>query len=301
MLLFLLLALRVPLGLDSYIPVPEDNPLRPEVVALGRKLFHEKRLSRDSTVSCATCHDPGHAFTDEHPRARGISNQIGPRRSPRILNRAWGKSFFWDGRALTLEDQVVQPITNPLEMALPLDAAVARLSQLPEYEGLNAARLRRALASYVRTILAGDSPYDRYLAGDRSALTPQQQQGLALFRGKAGCISCHLGPNLTDEGFHVTGAGASVDPGRFEVSRREEDRTAFKTPSLRQVAQAAPYFHDGSAPTLEAVVDHYDKGGSAANPANLDPEIRPLHLSVSEKQALAAFLHAFTGVIREGM
>ncbi|MBI2684932.1 MAG: c-type cytochrome [Acidobacteria bacterium] len=285
MLWLLLFALRVPLGLDTHIPVPDDNPLRAETVALGRKLFFEKQLSRDGTVACATCHDPNRAFTDEHPRAKGIGGQIGPRRSPRILNRAWGKSFFWDGRAATLEDQVVQPITNPLEMAMPLDDAVSRLAAMPAYNQLDVLTLRRALASYVRTILAGDSPYDRYIAGDRTALDAQQQKGLNLFRGKAGCISCHLGPNLTDEDFHVTDAGKSIDKGR---------NGAFKTPSLRQVAEAAPYFHDGSAPTLEAVIDHYDKGGT-------DPEMRPLRLAPDEKQAIVAFLKSLTGVVREGM
>ncbi len=276
MIWLLFFALKVPLGLDTHIPVPDDNPLNPETIALGRKLFFDKRLSKDNSIACATCHDPKRAFTDEHSRAKGINGQIGPRRSPRILNRAWGKSFFWDGRSPTLEDQVVQPIANPIEMGLPLDEAVARL-------GISETTLRRALASYVRTILAGNSPYDRFLAGDRAALTAQQQKGLQLFRGKAGCISCHLGPNLTDEELHQTGAG------------RIDNRKSFKTPSLRQIAEAAPYFHDGSAPTLETVIDHYDKG--EAN----DPEIRPLHLSPEEKRALADFLKSLTGDIQEGI
>ena len=283
MLWLLLFALKVPLGLDTHIPVPDDNPLNPETINLGRKLFFDKRLSKDNSIACATCHDPKRAFTDEHPRAKGINNQIGPRRSPRILNRAWGKSFFWDGRVATLEEQVIQPITNPIEMGLPLDEAIARLNAIPEYKPINEPALRRALASYVRTILAGNSPYDRYLAGDRTALTIQQQKGLQLFRGKAGCISCHLGPNLTDEDLHQTGAGR-LDSGKL-----------FKTPSLRQIAEAAPYFHDGSAATLEAVIGHYDKG--EAN----DPEIRPLHLSPEEKRALADFLKSLTGDIQEGV
>ncbi len=297
----LLLALKIPLGLDTYIPVPEDNPLRAETVALGRKLFFEKRLSRDGTIACATCHDPERAFTDREPRAKGVDGKVGPRRSPRILNRAWGRTFFWDGRAATLEDQVVQPITNPLEMAMPLEEGVRRLREADAaYRGLDVDGLRKALASYVRTILAGNSPYDRYLAGDRAALTAEQRKGLELFRGKAGCISCHLGPNLTDEEFHVTGAGRAPDAGRYEVTRREEDRGAFKTPSLRQVAQAAPYFHDGSAATLEEVIEHYDKGGREGL-ENLDGEMRPLRLTEEEKRELGAFLRALTGTVREGM
>jgi cytochrome c peroxidase len=286
MLWLLLFALKVPLGLDTHVPVPGDNPLTEETVALGRKLFFDKRLSKDNSLACATCHDPKRAFTDEHPTARGINNQIGPRRSPRILNRAWGTSFFWDGRAATLEDQVVQPIANPIEMGLPLDDAIARLNTIVEYKPITEQQLRRALASYVRTILAGNSPYDRYLAGDRTALDTKQQKGLQLFRGKAGCISCHLGPNLTDEDFHQTDAGKNPkDKGR---------NGAFKTPSLRQVAEAAPYFHDGSASTLEAVLDHYDKGGT-------DQEMRPLKLTTEEKHALVAFLKALTGTIQEGL
>lgn len=295
-----LLALPIPLGLDAYLPVPEDNPLRPETVALGRKLFFDKRLSRDGTIACATCHKPEYAFTDELPKAKGVGGQLGPRRSPRILNRAWGRSFFWDGRAATLEDQVVQPITNPLEMAMPLDGVVERLRKAdPAYAKLDTDTLRKALASYVRTLLAGNSPYDRFLNGDRGALTAEQQEGLALFRGKAGCISCHLGPNLTDEEFHVTGAGGSSDAGREEVTHAIVDRGAFKTPSLRQVAKAAPYFHDGSAETLDDVIAHYDRAEPRRG-LELDPELRPLHLSTEEKRALRAFLEALTGTVSEG-
>jgi cytochrome c peroxidase len=294
----LLFGVQVPLGLDSFVPAPPDNPLRPDSIALGRRLFFEKRLSRDGTLACASCHDPARAFTDQQPRARGIDGKIGPRRSPRILNRAWGKSFFWDGRASTLEDQVVQPITNPIEMAMPLDGAVTAV--LADYPGLDVSTLRRALASYVRTIMSGDSPYDRYLAGNPAALDTQQLAGLAVFRGKGNCISCHLGPNLTDEDFHVTGAGAIPDDGRFAVTRNIADKGAFKTPSLRQVAMAPPYFHDGSAESLEAAVDHYDRGGKPDLP-NLDGEIRPLRLTPDEKKALVAFLHALTGTVREGL
>lgn len=277
MLWLLLLSLKVPLGLDAHIPTPPDNPLRPETIQLGRKLFFDTRLSKDNSISCATCHDPKRAFTDQHPRAIGVNNQHGPRRSPRILNRAWGRKFFWDGRSPTLEDQVLQPIANPIEMALPLDEALKKLNEVDDYKPIDQTKLAQALASYVRTILAGNSPYDQYLAGNKTALTTQQQKGLQLFRTKANCISCHLGPNLTDEDLHQTNG-----------------ETPFKTPSLRQVAQAAPYFHDGSAPTLEAVIDHYNKGEAA------DPEIQPLKLTSEEKQALVEFLKSLTGDIIEG-
>ena len=283
---------KVPLGLDRYIPAPESNPLRAEVVALGKRLFRDTALSRDRTVSCASCHKPEYAFTDARPVGVGVRAQKGTRRSPAILNRAWGNAFFWDGRAASLEEQVVQPIANPIEMDLPVEEAAARV-------GLTRDALARALASYVRTILAGDSPYDRYVAGDRSALNEQAQAGLKIFRGKANCVACHVGPNLTDERFHNTGVswheGAFRDKGRAEVTHRDEDMGAFKTPSLRQVAARAPYMHDGSLATLDDVIDYYDRGG-VRNP-QLDGEIRPLKLSADEKTALKEFLRALTGTI----
>jgi cytochrome c peroxidase len=204
----------------------------------------------------------------------------------------YGSSFFWDGRAKTLEDQVLKPISDPNEMDLDLTEAVSRV-------GTDSITLRNALASYVRTMLSGDAAYDRYLQGNRSALTEQQRIGLKLFSGKAGCASCHVGPNMTDERFHNTGIGAPGDHGRFSVTGKSEDNGAFKTPSLREVALTPPFMHDGSLATLEDVIDFYDKGGKA-NP-NLDSDIRELHLTVEEKQALVAFLKALSGTVREGL
>lgn len=283
--------LHVPLGLDAYMPVPETNPLTKEKVALGKKLFFDRRLSADGTIACASCHQPENAFSDARAIAAGISGRLGTRRVPRLVNRGYGKAFFWDGRAASLEEQVLQPIGNPVEMG-PLAADAARRA------GLSQEELRDALASYVRTIVSGDSPYDRYLAGDAGALNETEKLGLRLFTGKAGCASCHLGPNLTDEKFHNTGAGHSADPGRAAVTGREEDRGKFKTPTLREVARTPPYMHDGSLATLDEVIDFYDKGGRA-NP-QLDPEIRPLHLSAAEKSALNAFLAALNGKIHDG-
>jgi len=276
----------VPLGLDQLIPAPAENPLEPGRVKRGRELFFDKRLSRDGTVACATCHDPARGFADGAARAVGIGRQVGLRRSPRIVNRAYGRTFFWDGRAATLEEQVVQPLANPVEMGMRVEEAAARV-------GMTGEELARALASYVRTILAGDSPYDRFIAGDRGALTAEQQAGLKLFRGKANCVACHLGPNLTDEEFHATGP-VGDDLGRFAVTRRVEDRGAFKTPSLRQVAETPPYLHDGSKASLEEVVEFYDQGKGS------DPEIRPLGLTAEEKRQLVALLRAFTGRVQEG-
>jgi cytochrome c peroxidase len=266
----------VPAGLDAYLPVPEMNPLTREKVELGRKLFFDVGLSRDRSISCATCHNPEKAFSDSRKLSVGVDGRVGDRRVPRIVNRAYGTSFFWDGRSPSLEDQVVQPISNPKEMDLPLETAAKRA-------GVDVPALRHALACYVRTILSGDSPYDRYLQGETGALSPSQRAGLRLFRGKAGCTACHLGPNFTDERLHNTGLASG----------------SFKTPGLREAARTPPYMHDGSLATLEDVIDFYDKGGKP-NP-HLDPDIRPLNLTAQEKAALIAFIQALNGKVRDGM
>jgi len=301
----------VPLGLDAYMPVPEENPLTRESVELGRKLFFDPKLSRDDSVSCATCHDPELGFTDEHPVAVGVDGQKGTRRTPRLINRGYGRSFFWDGRADTLEEQVVKPIENPIEMDLAMSALVARLESSSEYEALFEAAFARkpdsetiawALASYVRSIVSGDSPYDRFVAGEVDALDEQQRRGLEIFRGKGACTVCHLGPNLADEEFHNTGVGwqdgATSDVGRQSVTGARRDLGAFKTPTLREAAVSGPYMHDGSLETLEDVVDFYDEGGEP-NPG-LDPDMEPLHLTEQEKGDLVAFLRSLNGQVREG-
>ena len=305
-------SLQPPLGLDTLMPVPGDNPLTPERVALGRRLFLDPILSADRSISCASCHVPERSFTDDRPRSVGVSGRVGPRRVPKLLNRGYGRSFFWDGRIRTLEEQVLQPVTNTLEMDLELVDAVERLRADAAYaSGFHEAfgrqpnedDLARALASYVRTILSGDSRYDRYVAGDSNALDPTERVGLEVFRTKGNCVTCHLGPNLTDERFHNTGVGYKDgrfgDDGRFTVTGREQDRGAFKTPTLRNVAQTAPYMHNGSIETLEDVIDDYDEGGTA-NPY-LDREVTKLGLTESEKAALTAFLKALSGTVREGL
>ncbi|MBK7931636.1 MAG: c-type cytochrome [Bryobacterales bacterium] len=303
--------LPVPLGLDAYVPAPASNPITREKVEVGRALFQFRGLSRDGTLSCGGCHLPEHAFSDGKPGAVGVRGQVSERRTPPLINRAWGKSFFWDGRAATLEAQVLQPIVNPKEM----DLTLAEIGQRVRAEATLRQRMKKvfgrdagnedialALASYVRTILSGDSPYDRFVAGDRTALSPQQQLGLRLFRGKANCVACHVGPHFTDERFHNTGTGwrdgAFVDAGRAEVSHETSDRGAFKTPGLREVARAAPYMHDGSLRTLEEVVDFYDEGGRE-NPER-DAEMRELKLTTEEKRALVEFLKSLSGKVSEG-
>jgi cytochrome c peroxidase len=286
-LLLLSLVLRPPLGLDLYMPVPESNPLTPAKIALGRKLFFDKRLSLNGTVACVNCHDPKLAFSDGRKVARGIGGAEGTRSAPTIVNRGYGKTFFWDGRAKTLEQQALEPILNPKELGITEDEVERRT-------GLKIDDVTAALASYVRTIRSGDSRFDRYASGNQRALNDLEKAGLALFRGKAGCNTCHIGPNFSDEQFHNTGiawrGGRLADQGAGEGK--------FKVPTLREVARTAPYMHDGSLKTLEDVVDYYDRGGNA-NPA-LDEDLRPLHLNAEEKRALVAFLHSLSGSIREG-
>ena len=287
--------LVIPLGLDLFMPVPEANPLTAEKVAIGRRLFRDTRLSRDGTVSCSSCHDPARAFSVDRTIAVGVYGRVGLRNAPALINRGYGKAFFWDGRSTSLEEQVLTPIQDPNEMDLTLEEARARVGLRPE-------DLARALASYVRSILSGNSPFDRFVNGDRSALSVDAQRGLRLFRGKAGCISCHVGPNFTDEQFHDTGVAVShgriSDEGRFAISGNPRDRGAFKTPTLREVGRTAPYMHDGSVTNLADVVDYYDRGGNQ-NP-QLDTQLRPLRLDPDEKRALVAFLRALSGKVSEG-
>jgi cytochrome c peroxidase len=276
-----------PLGLDLYMPVPETNRLTPAKIALGRRLFFDKRLSRDGTLACAGCHDPKLAFSDGRTVARGVAGAEGTRNAPAIVNRGYGALYFWDGRARTLEQQVLEPILNPKELALTVPE-LERRTKLP------VAEVTAALASYVRTIRSGDSRFDRYAAGSTAALTDLEKAGLALFRGKANCFNCHTGPNFTDERFHNTGV-AWKDGRLADIGAGQGN---FKTPTLREVARTAPYMHDGSLRTLEEVIDFYSAGGRQ-NPS-LDAEIRRLDLTTDEKRALAAFLRSLTGKLQEG-
>lgn len=299
-----------PLGLDLYRPEPADNPTLPATVTLGGRLFRERLLSRDRSLACVDCHRPEQAFTDGRAKAVGVYGRRGPRSVPTIVNRAWGESFFWDGRIATLEEQVLQPIVAEVEMDLTIDEAVERLRGTSHYSvafrgtfgrDVNADDLARALAAYVRTIQAGASPYDRHVWGESDALSRQAQAGLALFRGRANCVVCHVGPNLTDEEFHNTGVfwgQQPYDPGRFTVTDVSEDIGKFKTPTLREIARTAPYMHDGSLARLDDVVDFYTDGGRP-NPY-LDDDVRPLRLTEDEKAALVAFLRSLTGTVSDG-
>jgi cytochrome c peroxidase len=288
-------ALVIPLGLDLYMPVPEDNPITVENIELGRRLFNDRRLSRDSTIACSSCHDPDRAFSQPEAVSTGVFGRRGRRNAPALINRGWGRSFFWDGRAATLEQQVLQPIEDPNEMDLSIDEAATRLDLSPRH-------LSRALATYVRSIMSGNAPYDRFVNGDRAALSAEAQAGLQVFRGKGNCTACHVGPNFTDEKLHNTGiawatpagtTGTFLDEGGAAISGRAEDRGAFKTPTLRELERSAPYMHDGSLASITDVIDYYARGGNRHT--LLDPELRPLTLSGSEKHALVEFLRSLSG------
>lgn len=285
---------------------PKDNPGNESKVKLGKLLFFDKRMSLDGTVSCATCHDPRKGWTDQRPTAIGVRQQLGRRNTPTILNAAYHEAQFWDGRAPTMEEQAKDPISNPKEMGLTHEQATARIAAIKGYgrffkaafgdHTITIERIVQALGSFQRTILSGDSPYDRYLAGVRTALKTDAARGLALFKGKANCASCHSGPDMTDGRFHNVGAGMQrsvQDLGRYEVTKQDKDKGAFKTPTLRNLSDTFPYMHDGSLATLEEVVEFFDKGGHP-NPW-LDPEIKPLGLSAEEKRDLSSFLVALNG------
>jgi cytochrome c peroxidase len=300
MVRLLIAALVIPLGLDLYMPVPADNPITAEKIELGRRLFNDRRLSRDRTVACSSCHDPDHAFSKPDAISPGVFGRRGRRNAPALINRGWGRSFFWDGRVATLEEQVLKPIGDPNEMDLSIAEASQRVAVLPQ-------NMSRALATYIRSIMSGNAPYDRYVNGDRTALSAEAQAGLRVFRGKGNCTACHVGPNFTDEMLHNTGiawarqveavgtAGSFRDEGRAAINGKPEDRGAFKTPTLREIERSSPYMHDGSLASLDEVVDYYDRGGNRH--VLLDPEVRPIGLTGPEKHALVAFLRSLTGIM----
>ena len=303
-----------PLGLPA-LPVPAESPLTAETVALGKKLYFDPRLSEDGTVSCASCHDPEKGFGDSRKTALGVRQQTGNRNAPTVLNAAYSPRQFWDGRAASLEDQAAGPIANPIEMNLPHAECVKRVRGDAEYQALFAKafgegaitmpHVQRAIAAFERTVVTGNSPFDRYFYGnDKTALSEAAVRGMATFmdREKGNCTACHTaGPKealFSDGQFHNVGAGLSpegelVDLGRFAETKLDFDKGAFKTPSLRNVAQTGPYMHDGSLKTLRAVVDFYAGGGSS-NPY-LDKQLKPLALTGRDREDLVAFLESLTG------
>ena len=322
--------------------IPADNPQTPEKISLGRRLFLDRRLSVDGTVSCGTCHDPTLAFTDRRPTSFGVKGRVGQRNAPTVLNALYNKTQFWDGRVNTLEEQAALPIVNAVEMGHPnLDAAVAQIAAIEEYQQAfrvvfgrspNGPDLLRAVASYERTQLSFDSPFDHFIAGEKNAIDDSAKRGWELFNNQARCNKCHAltdtqrdVTNFTDNDFHNIGIGiirhnvvalarqadqliktgdtAAIDRaaiqsdmsalGRFLVTKQEKDIASFKTPNIRNVLVTGPYFHDGSQETLWDVIDHYNKGDGLQNPY-LDEDIQPLALTESDIDDLVAFMASLT-------
>jgi cytochrome c peroxidase len=293
----------VPRGLASRPSAPADIPLTPDKVALGKRLFSDPILSADRTLSCASCHLPDRGFAGPDALAIGVRGQKNRRNAPTLLNIAYSPVFFWDGRSATLEEQALLPIADPREMASSPDEAVDRLRADVSYvaqfraafgETVTKENLARALASFERTLLSGDNAVDRFRAGQVTDLSEDAKQGLWLFEGRGGCWKCHSGSTMSDGRFHNTGVGwGGGDLGRFEVTQRDSDRGAFKTPILRDVAHTAPYMHDGSLATLEDVVRYYGRGGNP-NP-HLDRDLKPIEFSDADVRHLVAFLKALNG------
>lgn len=331
----------LPIDLTRQV-IPPDNPQTLDKIALGEKLFFDGRLSADGRVACSTCHDPARAFTDGKPVSIGIEGHAGQRNAPTILNALYNKSQFWDGRVETLEEQAALPIVNPNEMGQPsLDAAVGKIVEDAEYRQAfqqafgrepNGADLVRAIASYERTQISFDSPFDHFIAGEKNAIDDSARRGWELFNKKGRCNKCHAldekqrdVTTFTDHEFHNIGIGmrrhdvvslarqaeqfigsghletvdrAAINAemsalGRFLITEKEADIAAFKTPNIRNVLVTAPYFHDGSQETLWDVIDHYNKGDGSDNPY-LDEDIQPLALMEQEIDDLVAFLASLT-------
>ena len=290
---------ELPLGLEPF-KVPADNPLTKAKIELGKQLYFDKRLSSDNTVSCASCHDPNKGWSNDEAFATGVDGQMGGRSAPTIINSAYFPLQFWDGRAKGLEGQALGPIANPIEMNLPIDKAVEKLSEISGYRkqfkkvfksDVTADGIAKAIASFERTVLAGDAPYDRFKAGDESALSPAAKRGMDLFFNKAKCSACHKGHSFTDLAFHNIGVGYDKDNpdlGRFAVTNQEGDRGRFKTPPLRDIHTSAPFMHDGSVKTHKEVVEFYNKGG-IKNP-QLDEEMKPLKLTEEEIADIVIFM-----------
>lgn len=301
--------LNIPFGLEDEIKpyIPEDNPLTVEKVELGKLLFFDPRLSRDNTISCASCHKPELAWTDGMKLSLGIHNQLSTRNSMTIINRLYGRAQLWHGKFPTLETQALNPIFKAVRMGMPSnDAEVAQLNVITGYRerfqqvfctDVTIEGVAKALASFERTILSGNSPADRFdMGGEENAMSESAKRGLALFQGKGRCTRCHSGFNFADEEFHNLGIDwdtNSADLGQYSVGKHPGTVGGFKTPTLRDIARTAPYMHDGRFATLEQVIDFYDQGG-ITNP-HLSNLIIPLGLTAQEKKDLVEYLRALNG------
>jgi cytochrome c peroxidase len=287
----------------SAVPFPPDNAFSEQKRALGEVLFHDKRLSVDGGLACASCHERGKGFADGKVQARGVPGHLLKRHTPTLWNLAWASAVFWDGRARSLEEQVAGPIESPDEMALPIATAVARLSAdpamvkafagaFPEAPRLDAKNLAKAIATFERTFVSPQTRFDRWIAGDDQALSSREIAGFRLFAGKARCVSCHSGFAFTDYAFYDIGL-PDDDRGRGAVLRLQAAEHAFKTPGLREIGRSAPYMHNGSLATLDDVVRHYESG-ITARPTLASDLPRGLALTKDERADLIAFLGTLT-------
>jgi len=302
---------KAPAGIDAMkalyrrpatIPFPKENPYTPEKFSLGKKLYFDTRLSVTSAQSCASCHSPGFGWGDG--LAVGVGHGMAKlgRRSPTIVNAAWGAVFMWDGRLANLEEQALGPIQAAGEMNMPIEQLMARLASIPEYkplfaaafpkDGMKAATLAAAIATYERTVVSERAPFDAWIEGSEKAISEEAKRGFAVFNSKAMCATCHEGWNFTNDGFQDIGL-PSTDVGRGEfLPSVIKMKHAFKTPGLREIARRGPFMHDGSLATLEAVIEHYDRGG-VDRPSRSDL-MKPLGLTSQEKSDLVVFLNTLT-------
>ena len=287
---------------------PQDNVGTPARVELGKQLFFDPRLSGDGNMSCASCHNPLFGWSDGLPTARGFQSQILGRATPTIINTAYNRLQMWDGRKKSLEDQAMGPLEAGVEMNFDPELMVEWIKTNPEYmaafakaypgETVNPDVVSKAIAAFERTIVSRNSPFDQWVAGDANALSASEVRGLEVFIDpeQGNCAACHMGPNFTDDGFHNVGlashGNANPDPGRYGQRPLGIMQGAFKTPTVRDVALTAPYFHDGSARTLAEVVDHYETGGLVKS--HISPNMKKLDLSAQQKEDLVAFMFALT-------
>jgi len=292
--------------LPTIVPLPAGNLNYRQKVELGKQLYFDGRLSKNGQVSCAFCHNPGTGFADARQFSIGVGGGLGARQAPTVFNSAFNDTQFWDGRAGSLEEQAIGPIQNPVEMAETHENVVRKLRKIKGYQtqfreafgtDVNLQGIAEAIAAYERTVISTNSPFDKYVLGDKQALNESAVRGMSLFKAKARCILCHNGPNFSDNEFYNLGVPQAgplkEDLGRYNVTRQEKDRGAFRTPTLRSISETAPYMHDGVFKTLEEVIEFFDKGGGQ-NP-NLAPQMKPLNLTAEEKADLLAFLRALTG------
>jgi cytochrome c peroxidase len=292
--------------LPTVVPQPPGNLNYAAKISLGKQLYFDGRLSKNNAISCAFCHNPVAGFADPNQTSVGVGGLRGGRQSPTVYNTAFNPFQFWDGRAGSLEEQAIGPIHNPVEMAETHEHVVPKIAKIKGYQeefqkvfgtGVSLQGIAEAIAAYERTIISTNSAFDKFILGDQQAMGEDAQRGMALFKGKGRCILCHNDSNLTDNRFHNLGVPQvgpmEEDLGRYNVTLRERDKRAFKTPTLRSITETAPYMHDGAFKTLEEVIDFFDKGGDA-NP-QLSPLMKPLGLAPQEKTDLIAFLKALTG------